>query len=38
MEQNIKKKKNLSVKFTEFIMKKEEAPYEMEIVIYKSPN
>ena len=33
MEHTKKNKKNLSVNFTEFIIKKEEAPYEMEIVI-----
>ena len=38
MEHNNKTKKNLSVKFTEFMMKKEEAPYEMEVVIKKKPN
>jgi hypothetical protein len=33
MEQKKCKKKNASVKFTEFMMKKEEAPYEMEICV-----
>ena len=38
MEHAKKTKKNFSVKLTEFMMKKEEAPYEMEIVIKKRPN
>jgi hypothetical protein len=38
MEHNNKIKKNSSVKFTEFMMKKEEAPFEMEVVIKKRPN
>jgi hypothetical protein len=38
MEHNKKVKKNTSVKFTEFMMKKEEAPYEMEIVVRKNRN
>ena len=38
MEHNQRNQKNFSVKFTEFMMKKEEAPYEMEVVIKKKPN
>ena len=37
MEHN-KTSKNFSVKLTEFMMKKEETPYEMKIVIIKNPN
>ena len=38
MEHNQRNQKINSVKFTEFMMKKEEAPYEMEVVIKKKPN
>ena len=38
MEHAKKTKKNFSVKLTEFMMKKEEAPYEMTIVIKINPN
>ena len=38
MEQNKKVKKNVSVKFTEFMMRKEEAPYEMRIFVEKNQN
>ena len=38
MEHAKKTKKNLSVKLTEFMMKKEEAPYEITIVIKKNSN
>ena len=38
MEHTKKTKKNFSVKLTEFMMKKEEAPYEMAIIIKKNSN
>ena len=38
MEYQPRTKKNVSVKFTEFMMNKEEAPYEIAIVIKKRPN
>ena len=38
MEYKPKTKKNVSVKFTEFMMNKEEAPFEMAISIKKRPN
>ena len=38
MEHTKKNKRNLSINFTEFIMKKEEAPYDMGLVINKNPN
>ena len=38
MEQYPKIRKNFSVKLTEFMMKKEEAPYDMAIIIKKNPN
>ena len=37
MEHIKKVKKNTSVKFTEFMMRKEDAPYEMEIIVGKYP-
>ena len=37
MEHN-KTNKNFSVKLTEFMIKKEEAPYDMAIIIKKNPN
>jgi hypothetical protein len=33
MEHIYRNQQNFSVKFTEFLMKKEEAPYEMAVVI-----
>ena len=38
MEYKKKEQKNESIEFTEFMMKKEEAPYEMEIKVKKITN